>query len=428
MAFAAVFGDVLLTKAGLKPTEEVLAGKAGVLVYFSAHWCPPCKGFTPKLAEFHTKHADVKNFQTIFVSSDRDEAAFAEYYGEMPWAALPFDKRELKEKLSKKYKVEGIPCLVVLDHNGALVTKDGRSAVMENFDTAEGFPWIPPTFAEAIGNAFVAKDGSVVNLDALRGKTLGLYFSAHWCPPCRTFTPLLKQFYADMKAKDPNFEIIFVSSDKTEAEMQSYFQNDHGDYLALPFENRKGKEALSKLCGVDGIPSFAVVDSNSGKIVNANARSKVSEGVDAILADGWGPAVVGDMAKVSEGVDAINECPSIVVICDQAPPAVQASIADAMKPLGARYYAASQAKDEDPEYIFLYAKGGGFLEQLKALTQKDASAEFTEAGDKPLMLLFDIPDNGGFYVSSEHDITTANIEKFIAEKQAGSLTRKQLGK
>jgi len=44
------------------------------------------------------------------------------------------------------------------------------------------------------------------------------------------------------------------------------------------------------------------------------------------------------------------------------------------------------------------------------------------------MLLFDIPDNGGFYVSSEHSITTANIEKFLSDKEAGVLTRKQLGR
>merc|ERR1712216_238408 len=40
-AFTTLFGPTLQTKDGMKPTEEVLAGKACVGVYFSAHWCPP---------------------------------------------------------------------------------------------------------------------------------------------------------------------------------------------------------------------------------------------------------------------------------------------------------------------------------------------------------------------------------------------------
>ena len=34
-----------------------------------------------------------------------------------------------------------------------------------------------------------------VSVDALADKTGGIYFSAHWCPPCRTFTPELVKFH-----------------------------------------------------------------------------------------------------------------------------------------------------------------------------------------------------------------------------------------
>jgi nucleoredoxin len=335
----------------------------------------------------------------------------------------------LKDKLSKKYKVKGIPSLVVLGPDGAVVTTDGRTAVMENFETADGFPWIPPTFHDALGKDLITKDGSKVTTDVLKGKTVGLYFSAHWCPPCRGFTPVLKQFYADLKAKDPNFEIIFVSSDKSEAEMLSYYQGDHGEYLALPYENKAAKGALSKLCEVDGIPSFAIVDFDSGKIVNTSARAKVQAGVDSVLTDGWGPAIVGDLAAGPDAAGSdINESPTVVILCDQAPATVQASIVDAMKPLATKYYAESQATEDDIKYIFMVSKAsGGVVDQLKKLTQKDAAEEFRDAGDEPVMMLFDIPDNGGFYVSSEHNITTASIEKFISDKESGVLTRKQLG-
>ncbi len=35
----------------------------------------------------------------------------------------------------------------------------------------------------------------------LEGKTVCFYFSAHWCGPCRNFTPVLKKVYADLKAE-----------------------------------------------------------------------------------------------------------------------------------------------------------------------------------------------------------------------------------
>jgi len=70
-----LFGDVLLTKGGEKATSEVLQGKV-IGIYFSAHWCPPCRGFTPKLAEAYSKDLQGKGLEIVFVSADEEEKVF----------------------------------------------------------------------------------------------------------------------------------------------------------------------------------------------------------------------------------------------------------------------------------------------------------------------------------------------------------------
>ena len=131
--FEEMFGDELCAKGGeVVQTSAALADKV-VAIYFSAHWCPPCRGFTPELAKaYATYKAAGKNLEIVFASSDRDEKAFGEYFAEMPWLALPFSERDRKEKLSSKFKGRGIPTLVILDTDGSVITTDGRSAVSED--------------------------------------------------------------------------------------------------------------------------------------------------------------------------------------------------------------------------------------------------------------------------------------------------------
>ncbi|GMS91282.1 hypothetical protein PENTCL1PPCAC_13457 [Pristionchus entomophagus] len=75
--------------------------------------------------------------------------------------------------------------------------------------------------------------GGQESVSVLEGKTLGIYFSAHWCPPCRAFTPLLKDFYDELVEENAPFEIVFMSSDKDEATLKKYLEEVHGDWYYI---------------------------------------------------------------------------------------------------------------------------------------------------------------------------------------------------
>merc|ERR1711890_168665 len=108
------FGPKIVTKDGEQDTEAALGGKDNILVYFSAHWCPPCRGYTPQLSDAYKDSGKKDKTAIVFVSSDRDQAAFDEYYGSMSFLAVPFAARDVKDKLSEKYGIRGIPTLVLL--------------------------------------------------------------------------------------------------------------------------------------------------------------------------------------------------------------------------------------------------------------------------------------------------------------------------
>merc|ERR1712146_397157 len=91
-ALVQLFGETLLSKEGKVTTKDAVMGKKNIMVYFSAHRCPPCRGFTPQLAKAYKNSPEAgKDSVVIFVSSDRDQAGIDEYYAEMPWLALPYD-------------------------------------------------------------------------------------------------------------------------------------------------------------------------------------------------------------------------------------------------------------------------------------------------------------------------------------------------
>ena len=81
------------------------------------------------MCEFYEQHKEENplDFQIVFVSSDRDPASFSNYFGSMPWLALPFEDRMRKESISSKFGIRGIPGLVVLDSISGQVLSQTRA-------------------------------------------------------------------------------------------------------------------------------------------------------------------------------------------------------------------------------------------------------------------------------------------------------------
>lgn len=116
-----------------------LEGKT-ILFYFSAHWCPPCRHFTPQLVAFYKKLATEKNFEVVFCTCDKSEEEFKEYFNEMPWLAIPYSESQVTARLSSEYAVFGIPALIVVGPDGAKITNCGRQMVTADPSGVE-FPW-----------------------------------------------------------------------------------------------------------------------------------------------------------------------------------------------------------------------------------------------------------------------------------------------
>merc|ERR1711972_164914 len=309
--------------------------------------------------------------------------------------------RDLKESLSKKYKVQGIPSFVILGPDGQTISTDGRNAVSKD-PKGEKYPWVPPTAAE---KAKTVLDILGADVAKASGKAIGIYFSAHWCPPCRGFTPKLAEFYKNgLKEK---MEIIFVSSDRDKAAFDEYFADM--PWLALPYDKRKEKEDLSKAFGVKGIPSFVIINPD-GTVITEDGRSKAMkdpEGKD--FPAGWGPKPMND---VNDDPSDLNEEKCVLALGGDA------SMSAAVEAVAYEYYEKAGKDISAMPMRFFTAPAGGVADQIRNLPKLD--------GNK--LVLLDIPSDGAFYACPSASPSADDVRSFIADVLGGMAERRQLQK
>lgn len=250
--------------------------------------------------------------EIIFLSSDRDQAAFDEYYAEMPWVALPYSQREKKAEMADLFEVSGIPAFKIVDSEGNIKSLEGRSDVMQSVGgvmrarfagkkeeeiteedakleftetEASNFvvtvnEWISkPVYVkpEFFGIEEVTDGENTITSTEIReaNQAFAFYFSASWCPPCRSFTPMLINFYE--ATRDTGLEIIFVGLDRDAESHEKYFAKM--PWKAIPWygeesEKEDPRQGLTQECKIRGIPHIAITNS-TGKIVAADGVQTV---------------------------------------------------------------------------------------------------------------------------------------------------------
>ena len=122
-------------------------------------------------------------------------------------------------------------------------------------------------------------------------KYTALYFSAHWCGPCRVFTPKLVEWYQAVRPQHPEFELVFVSSDRSSEDMLSYMKEARMPWPAIPFDQIQASGVKKWSAG--GIP-YLILFGPDGRPITAKDRGwrppqQVMEEIGAILA-GRAPA------------------------------------------------------------------------------------------------------------------------------------------
>lgn len=134
-------------------------------------------------------------------------------------------------------------------------------------------------------HGFVRADDDAIG----KKKLIAYYFSAHWCPPCRKFTPQLVQYYNRVASEHPEFEVVLYSFDKSPAEMEQYMRESNMPWPAIDYDKRNEKKELLAAAG-DGIPSLVLVEA-SGKLISRSfdgksniSPQKVLDDLDALFA------------------------------------------------------------------------------------------------------------------------------------------------
>ncbi|XP_010136252.1 PREDICTED: nucleoredoxin, partial [Buceros rhinoceros silvestris] len=229
-------------------------------------------------------------------------------------------------KLWNKYRVSNIPSLIFIDAStGKVVCRNGLLVIRDDPEGLE-FPWGPKPFSEVVAGPLLRNNGQTLDSSALEGSHVGVYFSAHWCPPCRSLTRVLVESYCKIKEAGQKFEILFVSADRSEDSFKQYFSEM--PWVAVPYADEARRSRLNRLYGIQGIPTLIVLDSKGDVIT---------------------------LELTDSNAVPLNEGPCLVLFVDSEDDGESEAAKQLIQPIAEKIIAKYKAKEEEAPLLFFVA-------------------------------------------------------------------------
>uniref|UniRef100_A0A8D1D1R9 Nucleoredoxin n=1 Tax=Sus scrofa TaxID=9823 RepID=A0A8D1D1R9_PIG len=319
-----------------------------------------------------------------------------------PWTRYSFGLL----KLWNKYRISNIPSLIFLDATtGKVVCRNGLLVIRDDPEGLE-FPWGPKPFREVIAGPLLRNNGPALESSSLEGSHVGVYFSAHWCPPCRSLTRVLVESYRKIKEAGQKFEIIFVSADRSEDSFKQYFSEM--PWLAVPYTDEARRSRLNRLYGIQGIPTLIVLDPQ-GEVITRQGRVEVLNDEDC-RGFPWHPKPVLELSD-SNAVQ-LNEGPCLVLFVDSEDDGESEAAKQLIQPIAEKIIAKYKAKEEEAPLLFFVAGEDDMTDSLRDYTNLPEAA--------PLLTILDMSARAK-YVMDVEEITPAIVEAFVNDFLAEKL-------
>uniref|UniRef100_A0A8D1CGM6 Nucleoredoxin n=1 Tax=Sus scrofa TaxID=9823 RepID=A0A8D1CGM6_PIG len=410
-----LLGEKLVTGGGEEVDVHSLGARGISLLglYFGCSLSAPCAQLSASLAAFYSRlRGDAaagsgagagpgpgagaaaepeprRRLEIVFVSSDQDQRQWQDFVRDMPWLALPY-----KEK-HRKVSGAGLVCAPGVGAQLAPSPEPGLE-----------FPWGPKPFREVIAGPLLRNNGPALESSSLEGSHVGVYFSAHWCPPCRSLTRVLVESYRKIKEAGQKFEIIFVSADRSEDSFKQYFSEM--PWLAVPYTDEARRSRLNRLYGIQGIPTLIVLDPQ-GEVITRQGRVEVLNDEDC-RGFPWHPKPVLELSD-SNAVQ-LNEGPCLVLFVDSEDDGESEAAKQLIQPIAEKIIAKYKAKEEEAPLLFFVAGEDDMTDSLRDYTNLPEAA--------PLLTILDMSARAK-YVMDVEEITPAIVEAFVNDFLAEKL-------